>query len=188
MVGKNDLRAVRDEEIAVHFHARSAQGSDFLQEGQWINHHAIANDARALGPQNAARHELQDELFPVDDDGVSCIVATGVASHHRKGLGEHVDNLALALIAPLCSDNDRSSASARFTAAQCKLHLEYCAAANRSPPQGRTHLPRRCCWIDWKTGKIGGTRCVRSSIPNQPVEEQTGKSLLAFGFSQKARS
>src|SRR6202165_4632909 len=173
MVGKNDLRAVRDEKIAAHFPARSAQGSNFLQEGQRINHHSVANDTGALGTQNAARHELQDKLFPVDDDGVSGIVAAGVASYHRKSLGEHVDNLALALIAPLRSDNNRSSASARFTSAQCKLHLEYCAAANRSPPQGRTHLPRRCCWIDWKTGKIGGTRCVRSSIPNRPVEEQT---------------
>src|SRR3979490_954863 len=173
MVRKNDLRAVRDEKVAVHFHARSAQGSNFLEEGQRINHHAIADHAGALGPQNTAGHELQDKLFPVDDDGVSGIVAAGVASHHRKGLSEHVDNLALALIAPLRSDNDRSSASARFASSQCKLHLEYGAAANRGPPHGRTHLPPRCCWIDWKTGKIGGTRCVRSSIPNQAVEEQT---------------
>src|SRR6202163_1286837 len=173
MVRKNNLRAVRDKKVAIYFHASSAQGSDFLQEGQRINHHAIANDADALGPQNAAGHELQDKLFPVDYDGVSGIVAAGVASHHRKGLSEHIDNLALTLIAPLRSDNDRSSASARLTSSQFKLHLEFCAAANRGPPQGRTHLPRRCCWIDWKTGKIGGTRCVRSSIPNQAVEEQT---------------
>src|SRR5260370_13047511 len=130
MVGKNDLRAVRDEKIAVHFHARSAQGSNYIQEGEWINHHSVAKDADALGPQNAAGHELQDELFPVDDDGVSGIVAAGVASHHRKSLGEHVDDLALALVAPLRSDNDRSSASARFTSRQCELHLEFCAAAN----------------------------------------------------------
>src|SRR5712692_3572845 len=173
MVRKNYLRAVRYEKIAVHLHARSAQGSDFLQEGQRINHYAVANDAGALGPQNAAGHELQDKLFPVDDDSMSGIVTAGVASHHRKSLSEYVDKLDFTLIAPLRSDNDRSSASARFTSAQCKLHLEYCAAANRSPPQGRTHLPRRCCWIDWKTGKIGGTWCVPFSIPNQPVEEQT---------------
>src|SRR5437660_4652911 len=173
MVGQNNLRAVRDEKVAIHFHTGSAQGSNFLQEGQRINHHAVADDAGALGPQNAARHELQDELFPIDDDGVSGVMAAGVASDHRKGLSEYVDNLALALVAPLRSYNDRSPASARLTSSQFKLHLEFCAAANRGPPQGRTHLPRRCCWIDWKTGKIGGTWCVRSSIPNQAVEEQT---------------
>src|ERR1700675_2720533 len=142
MVGKNDLRGVRHEKIAVPFYAGSAQRSEFLQEGQWINHHAIADDAGALGPQNAAGYELQDELFPVDDDGVSGIVAPGVPGHDRKRLSEHVDNLALALVAPLGSDDDRSSAPA-VTSAQCELHLEFRAAANRSPPQGRTHLPRR---------------------------------------------
>src|ERR1700688_2946407 len=132
MVGKNDVRAVRDEKIAVHFHARSAQRSNFLQEGQRINHHAIADDAGALGPQNAAGHELPDEFFSVDDDGVSGIVAAGRASPQPKSLSEHVDNLALALVAPLRSDNDRSSASARLTSAQCNLHLEFCATANQS--------------------------------------------------------
>ena len=136
MVGKNNLRAIRDEKIAVHFHAGGAQGSDFLQEGQRIDHHAIADDAGALRPQNAAGHELQNEFFSVDDDGVSGVVAAGVASHHRKCLSEYVDNLALALVAPLGSDNDRSSAPARATSAQCKLHLEYCAAANPKPAPG----------------------------------------------------
>ena len=81
MVGKNDLRAVGDEKVAVHFHAGSAQGSDFLQERQRIEHHAIADDAGAFGPQNAAGYELQDEFLAVDDDGVSGVVAAGVASH-----------------------------------------------------------------------------------------------------------
>src|SRR6266403_1166264 len=142
MVGQNNLRAVRDEKVAVHFHAGSAQGSDFLQEGQRINHHSIADDAGALGPQNASGHELQDELFPVDDDGVSGVIVAGIARHHRESLSEHVDNLALALIAPLRSDDDRSSASALITSAQMQTPIGYCAAANRSPPQSRTHLPR----------------------------------------------
>src|ERR1700747_202062 len=99
MVGENDLRAVRHEKVAVHFHAGSAQRSNFLQEGQRINHYAIADNAGALGPQNAAGHELQDELFSVDDDSMSGVVATGVTSYHRKRLSEYVDNLALALVA-----------------------------------------------------------------------------------------
>src|SRR5208282_333519 len=118
MVGKNNLRAIRDEEVAIHLHAGGAQGGDFLQEGQRINHHAVADDAGALGPQNAAGHELQNEFLAVDDDGVPGVMAAGVARHDRKGLREYVDNLALAFVAPLGSDNDRSSASARLTAAQ----------------------------------------------------------------------
>src|SRR5258708_12836693 len=87
MVGKDNLCGIRDEKIAIHFYAGSAQGGDFLQEGQWIDDYAVANDARALGPQNTAGHELQDELFSVADDGVSGIVAAPITSHHPEVLG-----------------------------------------------------------------------------------------------------
>ena len=46
---------------------------------------------------------------------------------------------------------------------------------------------RRCC-VDWKTGKIGGAWCVRPSIPNGAVEEQTGKSRLDRGLWLLAKS
>jgi hypothetical protein len=45
-------------------------------------------------------------------------VAAGVSRHHRKSLGEYVNNLAFALVAPLGADNNRSSASARSAATQ----------------------------------------------------------------------
>ena len=154
MVGKNDLGAVRNEKIAIHFHARGAQGRDFFEEGQRIDHYAVADDAGALGPQNAAGHELQNEFFFVDDDGVSGVVAAGVARHDRKSLSEYIDDLTLALVAPLGSDNDRSSTSALF-AAQCqyKLHLEFFATV--TPRPGSHTLIAPCCCIDWKSGKIG---------------------------------
>ena len=124
MVGENDLGAIGNKEIAIDFHARGAQGSDFLQKSQRIDHHSIADDAGALGPQNAAGHQLQDKLLAVDDDRVSGVVAAGVARHYRKSVGKNVDNLALALVAPLGSDNDCGSASARAAFAQGKLHLK----------------------------------------------------------------
>ena len=52
---------------------------------------------------------MQDEFLALDDDGVAGIVASGIAGHDGKVVGEHVDNLALAFIAPLRSDDDRSS-------------------------------------------------------------------------------
>jgi hypothetical protein len=52
---------------------------------------------------------LQDEFLALDDDGVAGIVASGIAGHDGKVVGEHVDNLALAFIAPLRADDDRSS-------------------------------------------------------------------------------
>src|SRR5258708_32263153 len=111
MVGKDNLCAIRDEKIAIHFYAGRAQGGDFLQEGQWIDDHAVANDARALGPQNTAGHELQDKLFSVDDDGESGSVAARITSLHREGLGQYVDNLPLTVVAPFGSDNNLSPPS-----------------------------------------------------------------------------
>ncbi len=87
-----------------------------FKKGQRINHDAIADYACALRPQNTARHKLQDEFFPIDDDRMSGIMAAGIPSHYGKSLREHVDDLAFALVAPLGSDNDRSLASARSTA------------------------------------------------------------------------
>jgi len=49
---------------------------------------------------------------------VSGIMPAGIASHDRESLSEYVDNLALAFVAPLGADNDRSSAPARATSAQ----------------------------------------------------------------------
>src|SRR5258708_17844051 len=136
MVGKDNLCAIRDEKIAIHFYAGRAQGGDLLQEGQWIDAYAVANDARALGAQNTAGHELQDELFSVDDDGVSGIVAACITSHHREGLGQYVDNLPLTLVAPLGSDNDRSSASARLTSAQMQTPLGILRGRKSKPAPG----------------------------------------------------
>jgi hypothetical protein len=51
-------------------------------------------------------------------------MAAGIAGYDRKSLGEYIDNLALALVAPLGSYDDRGSTSSRFTSGQCKLQLE----------------------------------------------------------------
>ena len=77
-----------------------------LRKGRRIKHHAVADDALALRPQHAAGDQLQHELFAVDDDGVPGVVAAGVARDHVELLREDVDDLALALIAPLGTKND----------------------------------------------------------------------------------
>jgi hypothetical protein len=57
---------------------------------------------------------LQNEFFPVDDDGVPGVVSAGIASYYLEGLRKDVDNFALALVAPLGADNDSGSASIQF--------------------------------------------------------------------------
>ncbi len=47
MIGKNDVGAVADEEVAVNLDAGRAQRVDFLHEGEGIEHNAVADDAAA---------------------------------------------------------------------------------------------------------------------------------------------
>jgi len=132
MVGKDDLRPVRDEQVAIYLHAALAQRSDFFQECQRIEHHSVANYVHTTGAENASRYQLQDKSLSLDDDRVAGVVSAGVARHHGERLGEYVDDLALALVAPLGSDNDRSFASIQFL-------LRGILCGSFDCPKGRTH-------------------------------------------------
>ena len=123
VVGQNDLCAVGDEEVAIDFYSRGAEGGDFFQEGDRVDDDSVADDADALGAQDAARDELKNKFLAVDDDGVSGVMAAGVTRDYGESFGEYVDNFPFALVAPLGSHDDRSSAS--VASAQFKLQVEY---------------------------------------------------------------
>ncbi len=108
MVRQDHVGAVADEQAAIHFHAGFAQRGHFLEKGDGVEHHAVADDAAAARPQDAARHQLKNEFLSVDDDGVPGIVSAGIAGHDREILRENVHDLALAFVAPLRTDDDRS--------------------------------------------------------------------------------
>jgi hypothetical protein len=48
---------------------------------------------------------MKDELRALDVDGVSRVVTALIARHSRKMWREHVDDLALAFVAPLRPEN-----------------------------------------------------------------------------------
>ena len=48
---------------------------------------------------------MQDRLFSVDDEGVAGIIAALKSDYDIRVLGEEVDDLTLALISPLSSDD-----------------------------------------------------------------------------------
>ena len=101
MVGQDDLRAVGDEQTPVDIEAGLAHAVDFIQEINGIEHHAVADDAFAVGANDAAGNELQDELVLADDDGVPGVMPAGVARYGTEALAQHVDYLSFALVAPL---------------------------------------------------------------------------------------
>src|SRR3954467_5431658 len=92
--------------MSVKLHAHGLQAVYFFHERKWVKHHTVADDGFAAFAQHTAGNELQDKLFALDDDGVSSIVSAGVARDAIKILREHVNDLALTLIAPLGADND----------------------------------------------------------------------------------
>ena len=107
MVGQNHLGAVADKQMAVHHDSSFAQSPNLFEKSHGIEHYAVADYTAAVFPQHSAGHELQYKFLTVDDDGMASIVAAGIARHDREILREHVNNFALALIAPLRSDDDR---------------------------------------------------------------------------------
>ena len=86
---------------------------------------SVADDGLAVGPQDAAGDELEDEFLAADDDGVSGVVAASVAGDDGKALGEHVDDLAFAFIAPLGAENDCCFCSHGSLLPGIKLHSSH---------------------------------------------------------------
>ena len=56
--------------------------------------------------QHARRQQAEDGFFAVDHQCVTGIVATLKAHHTRDFIGQPIDDLALAFIAPLGADDD----------------------------------------------------------------------------------
>jgi len=97
--------AIGDEEVAVDLDAEVADLGDFLEEGDGVEDDTVADDAFAAGAEYAAGNELEDELLVAVDDGVTGVMAAGVARDGAEPLAEYVDNLALALVAPLGAEH-----------------------------------------------------------------------------------
>src|ERR1019366_10587993 len=77
-----------------------------LEEGLRIDDDAVADDAGGLRVEDAARDEVKAVLLAAGDHGVAGVVATLRADDHVDGVGEQVDDLALAFIAPLTADQN----------------------------------------------------------------------------------
>ena len=68
--------------------------------------HAAGADHRGLARDDAARGLADLERLAAGDDGVPGVRPALVAADHIRALREQVDDLALALVAPLRADDD----------------------------------------------------------------------------------
>jgi len=65
------------------------------------DHHAVADQAQRVFTQDARRNQVQHGLLAIDDQRVAGVVAALETHNGTDFLGEQIDDLALAFIAPL---------------------------------------------------------------------------------------
>src|SRR5256885_14284313 len=105
VVAHDHVGALADDEV-LGLDAALSELGDLFEEDDRVDDDAVADDAGAVGIENAARDELEFELAVLGDDGVARVVAALGADDHVGLGGEVVDDLALALVAPLAADQD----------------------------------------------------------------------------------
>ena len=113
---------------------------EFLAQHLGVEHDAVAEHATHAGEEDATRQQPELERLLAHLHGVAGVVAALVTRDDGERLGQQVDDLALALVAPLGADDDGGGRCGR-------AHCGRVAAG--SPAQGpglrisSTHAPRR---------------------------------------------
>jgi hypothetical protein len=84
-----------------------AQVVDFVGQHAWVDDDAVANHAGLARVQDAARDQVELPGLAFAHDRVPGVVAALEADDHVGALGQQVNDLALAFVAPLgANDHD----------------------------------------------------------------------------------
>ena len=106
VVRHDHVRVERDDELAVVLEgALGLQALDLHDQHGGIRDDAVPDDAELAGVEDAGRDEVEDGLLAPHHQRVAGVVPALEADHHVGVLGEEVDDLALALVAPLRTDD-----------------------------------------------------------------------------------
>jgi hypothetical protein len=97
---------VTDDEATAGVDAERGKLIDFLEERLRIDDNAVADHAGDACVQHAGRDQMQHELLSLDEHRVPGVVAALRAGDDLKAWREQVDDLALALVAPLGAEHD----------------------------------------------------------------------------------
>ena len=84
---------------------------DLAQQVRRVDHHAVADVAGHALAHDARWDQLQRRLDALDDQRVAGVVAALEAHHALRVVGQPVDDLALAFVAPLGADHDHVAAA-----------------------------------------------------------------------------
>src|SRR5512147_2042517 len=94
------MGALADKQFR-HANALRLKILDLFDQHRGINHHAVANHIHCAGIENTRRHDMQLERAALVDDRMAGIIPTAIADHQPRTLGQQIDNMTLALVAPL---------------------------------------------------------------------------------------
>ena len=78
---------------------------DFIHEFLNIKGDARAHDIHDVRMKRTRRNSVKSKFAILIDDRVSCIRAALEPDDYIRRLREHIRDLALSLIAPVCTDN-----------------------------------------------------------------------------------
>ena len=86
-------------------HALHRETIDLVGKRPWIDNNAVADNRKLSRPDHSGRQKAELERLAVDDERVAGVVAA-LETHHNIGARRQpVDDLALALVAPLGADH-----------------------------------------------------------------------------------
>ena len=104
------------QNVGRHRDALRPSCGDLLEQRLRIDHHAIADDGALALAHHAGRQQRQLVGLVADHERVAGIVAALEAHHHVGPLGQPVDDLAFAFVAPLGADHHDIRHHERFPA------------------------------------------------------------------------
>ena len=103
MEREDDVGPVAYSQLGFDGNACALESRNLLEKSPGVDDYAVPDNSGDARAQNAARDQLQNELPAANKDGVAGVVSALIAGYGVELVREEIDDLALALISPLCS-------------------------------------------------------------------------------------
>src|SRR5277367_3883045 len=100
------MRPIADPKLIRNIDPGRIQLLDFLEQRQRIDHQAIPNYSCLSRAQNPARYQTQHELAVPNQNRVARVMPALVTHNVVEAVGQQIDQLALAFVAPLRAEDD----------------------------------------------------------------------------------
>ena len=152
VIGHHEVGLVADLQILRRDRdATSDELVNFLKQHDRVEHHAVADAAHHAFAEDAHGQQVRGVLLAADADGVPGVGPAAVAGDDVGVLGEEVDDLALAFVAPLESDDARVAFESRYHEWLPRKDLSTMPmrASSRVPTMGRAAKCRRGITRRW---------------------------------------